>query len=218
MFSQLVSANPKGANTTGMNHIGVSPLLIPQGQLRIYLGAAHRFIWPVHLAGWLELGWTTEPGATPGATAGTNGPGATPVATRTPSKTRRSNKEKNPIGVNHIEVSPLLIPQGQLRIYLGAAHRFIWPVHLAGWLELGWTTEPGATPGVTAVATAPVKPKKRKTPTEPNPTNESPVGANPIGVSPIDGSPLGVGSAKEVDPLPVLVTDFLVDPSVPTND
>ncbi len=144
MFSQLVSANPKGANpkganTTGMNHIEVSPLLIPQGQVRIYLGTAHRFIWPVHLAGWLELGWTTEPRATPGvtppATAGANGPGATPVATPTPSKTRRSNKEKNP--------------------------------------------------------------------TEPNPTNES---------------PLGVGSAKAVEPLPVLVTDFLVDPSVPTND
>ncbi len=145
MFSQLVSANPKGANpkganTTGTNPKGVSPLLIPQGQLRIYLGAAHRFIWPVHLAGWLELGWTTEPGVTPRATAGANGPGATPVATPTPSKTRRSNKEKNP--------------------------------------------------------------------TEPNPIDESPIGANPI----------GVGSAKVVEPLPVLVTDFLVDPSVPTND
>ena len=126
------------------------------------------------------------------------------------------------VSANPKGVSTLLIPQGQVHIYFGAAHRFIWPVHLAGWLELGWTTEPRATPGAkpraTAVATAPVKPKKRKTPTEPNPTNESPVGANPIGVSPIDGSPLGVGSAKEVDPLPVLVTDFLVDPSVPTND
>jgi hypothetical protein len=98
MFSQLVSANPKGANTTGMNHIGVSPLLIPQGQLRIYLGAAHRFIWPVHLAGWLELGWTTEPRATPRATSG---------ATRTPSKTRRSNKEKNLLEPNPIEINPV---------------------------------------------------------------------------------------------------------------
>jgi hypothetical protein len=104
-------------------------------------------------------------------------------------------------------------PLGQVRIYQGAAHRFIWPVHLAGWLELGWTTEPPATPGVTPVATAPVKPKKRKTPTEPNPINESPVRANPIGAN-----PLGVGSAKAVEPIPVLVTDFLLDPSVPTND
>jgi hypothetical protein len=112
MYSQLVSANPKGANpkganTTGTNPIGVSPLLIPQGQVRIYLGAAHRFIWPVHLAGWLELGWTTEPPATPAATAGANGPGATPVATRTASKTRRSNKEKNPTNENPIGASPL---------------------------------------------------------------------------------------------------------------
>ncbi len=128
------------------------------------------------------------------------------------------------VSANPKGVSPLLIPQGQLRIYLGAAHRFIWPVHLAGWLELGWTTEPGvtpratprATPGVTAVATAPVKPKKRKTPTEPNPIDESPVGANSI-----DESPIGVGSAKAVDPLPptqisIAATDFSVDESNPT--
>lgn len=155
MFSQLVSANPKGANPKGANTTGM-----------------------------------------------------------------------NPIGVSHIEVSPLLIPQGQLRIYLGAAHRFIWPVHLAGWLELGWTTEPGATPGDTAVATAPVKPKKRKPPTEPNPTNESPVGANsidesPLGENPIGANLIGVGSAKAVDPLPptqisVAATDFSVDESNPT--
>ncbi len=112
MFSQLVSANPKGANTTGMNHIEVShievsPLLIPQGQVRIYLGAAHRFIWPVHLTGWLELGWTTEPGVTPRATSGANGPGATPAATSTPSKTRRSNKEKNPTEPNPTNESPI---------------------------------------------------------------------------------------------------------------
>jgi hypothetical protein len=102
--------------------------------------------------------------------------------------------------------NPASVPRGQVRIYLGAAHRFIWPVHLAGWLELGWTTEPGATAGATPVATAPVKPKKRKTPTEPNP---------------IDESPIGVSSAKEVDPLPptqisVAATDFTVDESTPT--
>ena len=117
----------------------------PVGQVRIYLGSAHRFIWPVHLAGWLELGWSTEPRVTPGVA-----PRATPVATRTSSKTRRSNKEKNLIEVNLIEVNP----------------------------------------------------------TEANPTNESPVGASPV----------GVGSATADEPLPELVTDFLVDPSVPTND
>jgi len=120
--------------------------------------------------------------------------------------TAQDPKGQDPQGQN-----PASVPRGQVRIYLGAAHRFIWPVHLAGWLELGWTTDPGATPGATPVATAPVKPKKRKTPTEPNPINESPVGANPI----------GGGSAKEVDPLPptqisVAATDFTVDESTPT--
>ncbi len=129
------------------------------------------------------------------------------------------------VSANPKGVSPPLIPQGQVRIYLGTAHRFIWPVHLAGWLELGWTTEPGVTPratsGVTAVATAPVKPKKRKTPTEPNPTNESPIRANPIDESPLGANPVEVGSAKEVDPLPptqisVAATDFSVDETNPT--
>jgi len=130
--------------------------------------------------------------------------------------TAQDLKGQDPQGQN-----PASVPRGQVRIYLGAAHRFIWPVHLAGWLELGWTTEPGATPRATPVATAPVKPKKRKTPTEPNPINESPVGANPIDESPIGANPIGGGSAKEVDPLPptqisVAATDFTVDESTPT--
>ena len=148
------------AESPALGPLGLGPV----GQMRIYLGSAHRFIWPVHLAGWLELGWTTEPGvaprATPGATPGANGPGATPGAkspgaTRTPSKTRRSNQEKNLIEVNPIEINPI----------------------------------------------------------EANLTNESPVGASPSG-----GNPVGVGSATADEPLPVLVTDFLVDPSVPTNE
>ena len=89
-------------------------------------------------------------------------------------------------------------PVGQVRIYLGSAHRFIWPVHLAGWLELGWTTEPGVTPVATPAAT-PAPRKKRAS-------------SSPSGISPI-----GAISATADEPLPVLVTDFLVDPSVPTD-
>ena len=108
-------------------------------------------------------------------------------------------------------------PVGQVRIYLGSAHRFIWPVHLAGWLELGWTTEPVATPGATpgvmpratpTVTSAPRRKRASSSPIEVNPTNESPIGASPV----------GVGSATADEPLPVLLTDFLVDLSVPTND
>ena len=95
-------------------------------------------------------------------------------------------------------------PVGQVRIYQGAQHRFIWPVHLAGWLELGWTTEPGVAPRATpTVTSAPRRKRASSSPIEVNPTNENPV---------------GVSSATADEPLPVLVTDFLVDPSVPTND
>ena len=101
-------------------------------------------------------------------------------------------------------------PVGQVRIYLGAQHRFIWPVHLAGWLDLGWTTEPGANgPGVTSA------PRKKRVSSTPSPTNENPTGANPTGANPSGASTI---SATADEPLPVLVTDFLVDPSVPTND
>ena len=121
-----------------------------------------------------------------------------------------------PLGSAPAGLGPLgLGPVGQVRIYPGAQHRFIWPVHLAGWLELGWTTEPRVTPGVAPRAT-PVatrtssktrRSNKEKNLIEANPTNESPIGASPV----------GVGSATADEPLPVLVTDFLVDPSVPTD-
>ena len=91
-------------------------------------------------------------------------------------------------------------PVGQVRIYQGAQHRFIWPVHLAGWLELGWTTEPGVAPRATPTVTS--APRKKRAS-----SSSSPSGVNPV----------GVGSAKADEPLPVLVTDFLVDPSVPTD-
>jgi len=102
-------------------------------------------------------------------------------------------------------------PLGQVRIYQGAQHRFIWPVHLAGWLELGWTTEPMATPGGTPRVTSGVTsgaigpgvtsaPRKKR-------ASSSPSGISPIGVS----------SATADEPLPVLVTDLLVEPSVPTD-
>ena len=102
-------------------------------------------------------------------------------------------------------------PLGQVRIYLGSAHRFIWPVHLAGWLELGWTTEPMATPGGTPRVTSGVTsgaigpgvtsaPRKKR-------ASSSPSGISPIGAS----------SATADETLPVLVTDLLVEPSVPTD-
>ena len=107
-----------------------------------------------------------------------------------------------PLGLGPVGLGPW----GQVRIYLGSAHRFIWPVHLAGWLELGWTTEPGATPmaapGVTPRATSGVT-----------------SGANGPGVTTAPRKKRGAStiSATADEPLPVLVTDLLVEPSVPTD-
>ena len=132
-----------------------------------------------------------------------------------------------PEGLGPLGSAPAgLGPVGQVRIYLGSAHRFIWPVHLAGWLELGWTTEPRVTPGPTPVATRTSsktrRSNKEKTlievnPTEPNPISEIPIETNLTNESPVGASPSGASSATADEPLPVLVTDFLVDPSVPTD-
>ena len=128
-----------------------------------------------------------------------------------------------PAGLGPVGLGPV----GQVRIYLGSAHRFIWPVHLAGWLELGWTTEPRVTPvptpGATRTPSKARRSNKEKTlievnPTEPNPISEIPIETNPTNEIPVGANPSGVGSATAVELLPVLVTDFLVDPSVPTND
>ena len=105
-------------------------------------------------------------------------------------------------------------PVGQVRIYLGSAHRFIWPVHLAGWLELGWVTEPGANgPGAHGPLATRTPSKARRSNKEKNLIDVNPMEANPT-----NESPVGVSSATADEPLPVLLTDFLVDLSVPTND
>ena len=122
-----------------------------------------------------------------------------------------------PLGLASLGVAPGSVPLGQVRIYLGSAHRFIWPVHLAGWLELGWTTEPGVAPRATPVATR-TSSKTRRSNKEKNLIEVNPIEINPIEANLTNESPVGVGSATADEPLPVLVTDFLVDPSVPTND
>ena len=65
----MTAADPQGQDLKGQDPKCQHPNgLGPVGQVRIYQGAQHRFIWPVHLAGWLDLGWTTEPGVAPRAT------------------------------------------------------------------------------------------------------------------------------------------------------
>ena len=102
-----------------------------------------------------------------------------------------------PAGLGPVGLGPLgLGPVGQVRIYLGSAHRFIWPVHLAGWLELGWTIEqPKAEQPKAEQPKAEVTVKKRRS------SSSDPMGASPE-----------ASTAKVlVEPLPIQVTDFMVE-------
>ena len=59
---------------------------LPAGMLRIRLGNQERYVWPVHLSGWLTLGWQVA-GAetTAGATAEAPSLGGTPAEPPAPS-------------------------------------------------------------------------------------------------------------------------------------
>ena len=102
----------------------------------------------------------------------------------------------DPQAQNSAPVPQGLGPVGQVRIYLGSAHRFIWPVHLAGWLELGWTIEQPKAEQPKAEQPKPeVTVKKRRS------SSSDPMGASPEG-----------STAKVViEPLPIQVTDFMVE-------
>ena len=107
-----------------------------------------------------------------------------------------------PEGLGPVGLGPLgLGPVGQVRIYLGSAHRFIWPVHLAGWLELGWSIEqpeaeqPKAEQPKAEQSKPEVTVKKRRS------SSSDPMGASP------EGSTAKVA----IEPLPIQVTDFMVE-------
>jgi len=64
-----------------------APEIQPEGMLRISDGHSFQVIWPVHLAGWLALGWQLDWPQTPGLSAGpapgqeADGPLVAPVIT-----------------------------------------------------------------------------------------------------------------------------------------
>ena len=47
--------------TSGSVRHDLTGLAIPEGMVRIMRDGSHRFIWPVHLGGWLALGWQLQP-------------------------------------------------------------------------------------------------------------------------------------------------------------
>ena len=50
------------------------------------------------------------------------------------------------------------LPAGMLRIRLGSQERYVWPVHLPGWLGLGWRVAGAEAPSVEIAATEPPAP------------------------------------------------------------
>ena len=106
-----------------------------------------------------------------------------------------------PLGLASLGVAPGSVPLGQVRIYLGSAHRFIGPVHLAGWLELGWTIEQPKAEQPKAEQPKAEQPKPEVTVKKRRSSSSDPMGASPEG-----------STAKVViEPLPIQVTDFMVE-------
>ncbi|MCS5690997.1 hypothetical protein NZK33_03245 [Cyanobium sp. FGCU-6] len=50
------------------------------------------------------------------------------------------------------------LPAGMLRIRLGSQERYVWPVHLPGWLGLGWRVAGAEAPSVGVAAAEPPAP------------------------------------------------------------
>ncbi|MFU8885441.1 MAG: hypothetical protein ACNA8O_08290 [Cyanobacteriota bacterium] len=50
------------------------------------------------------------------------------------------------------------LPAGMLRIRLGSQERYVWPVHLPGWLGLGWRVAGAVPPSLGIAATEPPAP------------------------------------------------------------
>ena len=111
-------------------------------------------------------------------------------------------KALGPVGLGPLGLGPWgSAPVGQVRIYLGSAHRFIWPVHLAGWLELGWTIEQPKAEQPKAEQPKAEQPKAEVTVKKRRSSSSDPIGASPE-----------ASTAKVlVEPLPIQVTDFMVE-------
>jgi hypothetical protein len=100
--------------------------------------------------------------------------------------------------------------QGMVRIHRGAEVRYVWPVHLAGWLSSGWRTgeEPRPPQGATAGQAIPQRP------------GAEPPLAVPMGTSPAVPEPQkAVLAGPEREPLdahlPTNLLDFDLEPAPP---
>jgi len=63
------------------------------------------------------------------------------------------------------------MPAGMLRIRHGNQERYVWPVHLGGWLAMGWRVAGGEAPSIGVAAAEPPVPEAVM---DPAPAGESP--------------------------------------------
>jgi len=103
------------------------------------------------------------------------------------------------------DLSDPAIPEGMVRINRQSSHRFIWPVHLAGWQSMGWQLQPEPEP------TAPEEPEPTD-PEEPEPEEPGEGGEEPGegGTEPEPESELQKPDQElpEVEPEPEPLVDF----------
>ncbi len=105
--------------------------------------------------------------------------------------------------------------QGMVRIHRGAEVRYVWPVHLAGWLSSGWRTGEEQRPpqGVSATQVIPQRPGAE-------PPLAVPMGTSPAALeSPTAEPPAAVVAGPEREPfdahLPTNLLDFDLEPAPP---
>jgi hypothetical protein len=86
---------------------------LPAGMLRIQQGNQERYVWPVHLPGWLALGWRVAGPSTTAAellpqavTAPAAVPESTPKSTAARGKRGRRRKEEEPQAPAGVEANP----------------------------------------------------------------------------------------------------------------
>ena len=111
-----------------------------------------------------------------------------------------------PIGARE----PLGSLDGMVRIALGEQHRWIWPVHLPGWLAVGWQLAhpgPGASHAVTRALVQPALGEPAALVDIAGAVGAEPAGEELAGLVPAGGEPAGSGPAETTAAEPELLVD-----------
>jgi len=96
------------------------------------------------------------------------------------------------------------LPAGMLRIRLGSQERYVWPVHLPGWLALGWRVAGAAAERPPLADARSVVESAPEPQSEPAPTRgkrgrrRKEESSSPVATEPITTEPLGAKASDEI--------------------